>query len=59
MTARMNFLMKQKLLSNKDLDWVSLKEGLMTGPYYQKPMVTQFGTRHSGKDMRIRLPNGL
>ncbi|MHC4937770.1 MAG: PDZ domain-containing protein [Planctomycetota bacterium] len=45
----------KELLERTDLDWDSVKEGLMTGPYYQKPMVTEIGIRHSGKHMGTRL----
>ena len=47
--------LKAKLLARTDLDWESVKKGLMTGPYYQQPMVTEFGVRHSGKHFGIRL----
>jgi hypothetical protein len=43
------------VLARTDLDWPSVKEALMAGPYYQKPMVTEVGVRHSGKHMGIRL----
>ena len=46
---------KQKLFARTDLDWPSVKEGLMTGRYYRAPLSTNYGTRHSGKHMRIRL----
>lgn len=46
---------KQKLFARTDLDWLSVKEGLMTGRYYRAPLSTNYGTRHSGKHMRIRL----
>ncbi|MEM8882722.1 MAG: PDZ domain-containing protein [Planctomycetota bacterium] len=46
--------LKEKLLARTDLDWTSVKEGLMAGPYHQKPMVTEYGIRHSGKNMGMR-----
>jgi len=43
-----------KLFARTDLDWDSFKEGLMTGPYYQRPMVTEVGMRHGGKNYGVR-----
>ncbi|MHC4341942.1 MAG: PDZ domain-containing protein, partial [Planctomycetota bacterium] len=48
--------LKKALFARKDLDWPSVKKGLQTGIYYQKPLVTAYGERHSGKHMGIRLP---
>jgi len=39
--------MKAALLKRPDLDWVSLRAGLEAGPYYQKPLETAYGERHS------------
>ncbi len=39
--------MKAALLKRPDLDWAALKAGLEQGPYYQKPLETAFGERHS------------
>ena len=47
--------LKRALFARPDLDWVSVKQGLMDGPYYSKPMVTEFGLRNSGKDFGLRL----
>jgi len=44
-----------ELFARGDLDWPSVKKGLETGRYYQKPMSTEIGIRHSGKHMGIRL----
>ena len=46
--------LKAALLKRPGLDWLSVKKGLMTGPYYQKPMVTGYGDRHSSRHMGIR-----
>ncbi|MHC4450841.1 MAG: hypothetical protein ACYS0E_12015 [Planctomycetota bacterium] len=48
------------LFERTDLDWPSVKQGLMTGRYYSKPLSTELGIRHSGKHMGIRLrgPDG-
>jgi hypothetical protein len=43
------------VLSRKDLDWKSFRKGLQDGPYYQKPLVTGYGARHSGKHFNLRL----
>ncbi|MFQ5844035.1 MAG: PDZ domain-containing protein, partial [Planctomycetota bacterium] len=32
------------------LDWPSVKQALRSGPYYTKPLVTEFGEVHSHKD---------
>jgi len=45
----------EELFKRGDLDWPSVKKGLQTGPYYQKPLVTEVGIRHSGKHMGVRL----
>jgi len=45
----------KELFARTDLDWPSVKQGLMTGPYYQRPMITEIGLRHSGKHLGIRL----
>ena len=45
----------KELFARTDLDGPSFKEGLMTGPYYQRPMITEIGIRHSGKHLGIRL----
>jgi len=47
--------LEAELFARTDLDWPSVKEGLMAGPYYQKPLVTAYGARHSGKHLGIRL----
>ncbi len=39
--------MKAALLRRPDLDWASVKAGLEAGPYYQKPLETNYGERHS------------
>ena len=39
--------LKAALLKRADLDWASLKAGLVAGPYYQKPLETGFGERGS------------
>lgn len=39
--------MRAALLKRPDLDWVSVKAGLEAGPYYQKPLETNYGERHS------------
>jgi len=43
-----------QLWERKDLDWPSVKAALEKGPYYQKPLVTQYGERGSGKHFGIR-----
>ncbi len=45
---------KQKLLARKDLDPASFTAGLKAGPYYQKPMVTEVGERHSNKHFGLQ-----
>jgi len=45
----------QAVLARKDLDWVSIKQGGMDGRYYQNPMSTERGERHSGKHMGLRM----
>ena len=39
--------LKAALLKRADLDWASVKAGLEAGPYYQKPLDTNYGERHS------------
>lgn len=48
--------LKAAILAREDLDWPSVKQGLMKGRYYQKPLVTAYGERHSGKHLGVRLP---
>ena len=45
----------QKLFSRSDLDFRSIKAGLVAGRYYRDPLVTAFGVRHSGKHLSLRL----
>ena len=40
-------------LARSDKDWPSFKKGMEEGPYYQKPLVTAFGERHSGKHLNL------
>jgi len=46
---------RKELFARTDLDWPSFKEGLMTGAYYRKPIVTEMGVRHGGKHLGVRL----
>ncbi|MHC4958989.1 MAG: hypothetical protein ACYTGN_11505, partial [Planctomycetota bacterium] len=46
---------KQKLFARDDLDWPSVRKGLMEGRYYRAPMSTNYGVRYSGKHMKMRL----
>jgi len=48
----------KQALGHDGLDWPSLAKGLRTGPYYQKPMVTAYGERHSGEHFDIRYDTG-
>ncbi|MGQ0615241.1 MAG: hypothetical protein ACT4PV_16030 [Planctomycetaceae bacterium] len=43
-----------ELKATKDLDWASVRAGLMKGPYYTDPMVTEFGDRHSNRHFGSR-----
>ncbi len=45
---------RQKLLARTDLDPASFTAGLRAGPYYQKPMVTEVGERHSNKHFGLQ-----
>jgi len=45
----------QKLFSRSDLDFRSIKAGLIAGRYYRDPLVTAYGVRHSGKHLSLRL----
>jgi hypothetical protein len=42
-------------LTHGKLDWAAFKKGVTEGPYYQKPLVTEYGERHSGKHFGTRL----
>lgn len=42
-----------ELTGQKDLDWASVKAGLQAGPYYQDPLSTEFGERHSLKHLGL------
>lgn len=42
-----------ELCAQKDLDWPSVKKGLQAGPYYQNPLVTEFGERSSAKHLGL------
>lgn len=43
--------MLEELEATPDLDWPSVRKALETGPYYQDPLVTEFGERASGKHL--------
>jgi len=44
----------KKLLARADLDPASFTEGLKAGPYYQKPMVSEVGERHSSRHLGLQ-----
>ena len=45
---------RKQVLAHPGLDWPSVRKGLELGCYFQKPMVTGYGERHSGKHFDIR-----